>query len=113
MRQLRRARERCHLRQRARGARDVAVRGHHRRVHALSRRPRGRRKKLTAWLERTQLPFPPGESPAPIALQVWNACRGIDWHALPILAEIHGVTDVELLIVELMTIRGFQEDKNG
>lgn len=30
---------------------------------------------------------------------------GIDWSALPILAEIHGITDIELLVEQLILIR--------
>jgi len=32
---------------------------------------------------------------------------------LPLLAEIHGVTDVEQLIAELFAIRDFLEQSNG
>lgn len=31
--------------------------------------------------------------------------RGLDWTALPIVAEVLGVTDVELLIVQLCALR--------
>jgi hypothetical protein len=46
-------------------------------------------------------------------MQIWNACRGIDWQALDLLAEIHGVSDVEILIAELLAVRSFQESLNG
>lgn len=37
---------------------------------------------------------------------------GLDWAALPIVAEIIGVIDIEHLIVELIAIREFQNRKN-
>ena len=46
-------------------------------------------------------------------MQIWNACRGIEWQALDVLAELHGVTDVETLIAELLAVRSFQEAQNG
>jgi len=67
------------------------------------------RKKLTAWLESTQSPFPPGKCPSPIALKIWNDCRGIDWQAIDVLAEVYGTTQPEFLIAELMAIRSFME----
>lgn len=48
-----------------------------------------------------------------MAMQIWNASRGIEWPALDVLAEIHGVTDIEVLIAELLAIRSFQEQQNG
>lgn len=35
---------------------------------------------------------------------------GLDWQALPIVAEIHGITDIESFIVQLVTIRDWQRD---
>lgn len=48
-----------------------------------------------------------------MALTIWNECRGIEWEALPVLAEIHGVSDIETLIVELIAIREFQGALDG
>lgn len=42
-------------------------------------------------------------------MQIWNACQGIDWPALEVMAEIHGVSDIETLVAELMAVRGFME----
>jgi len=64
-------------------------------------------------LESTQLPFPPGACPSRTAFKIWNTCRGLDWQALPLLAEIHGVEDIEMLIEELVIIREFQDAGNG
>jgi len=52
----------------------------------------------------------PGES---MAVRIWNESGGLDWHSLPLLVDLHGVTDVETLIAELMAIRGFLEERNG
>jgi hypothetical protein len=41
-------------------------------------------------------------------VQIWNECGGIDWSALPIMVEMHGITDVETLVAELLAIRDFQ-----
>jgi len=41
-------------------------------------------------------------------LKIWNTCGGIDWAALPLLAELYGVDDMEILIEELVAIREFQ-----
>ena len=37
----------------------------------------------------------------------------IDWAALPILCEVHGVEDVEELLAQLSAIRRFQELQRG
>lgn len=37
----------------------------------------------------------------------------MDWAAIEILSEIYGVTDIDILIVELLAIRKFQEATNG
>ena len=42
-----------------------------------------------------------------MALTIWNECRGIDWQALPLLVEVHGVSDVGILIAEMIAIREF------
>lgn len=36
--------------------------------------------------------------------------RGLDWAALDIVAEMIGISDVELFIAQLMTIRNWQHD---
>lgn len=33
---------------------------------------------------------------------------GIDWAGLPVVADMLGVTDIEVLVVELTAIRDFQ-----
>ena len=40
-----------------------------------------------------------------IAVKAWNMMGGIDWTAMPVVAEYYGVQDVELLIDELIAIR--------
>jgi hypothetical protein len=39
--------------------------------------------------------------------------RSIDWPAIDILAEIHGCSQPEILIAELLSIRNFMESLNG
>jgi len=48
-----------------------------------------------------------------MALTIWNECRGLDWQALPLLVEVHGVTDIETLIAELVAIREFMGERDG
>ncbi len=44
-------------------------------------------------------------------IRIWNAMGGqIDWSALPILAEIHGIDDIEMLSEQLIAIRSHQRD---
>jgi len=43
-----------------------------------------------------------------MALEAWNLMGGLDWAALPVVAEMLGVSDVERLIRQLVTIRQFQ-----
>jgi len=39
---------------------------------------------------------------------VWNLLGGeIDWAGLPVVAELFGITDIELLIKQLALIRDF------
>jgi len=40
-----------------------------------------------------------------LATQAWNIMRGIDWAALPIVAEMLGIIDIEELIFHLTLIR--------
>lgn len=40
------------------------------------------------------------------AVRIWNMMGGqLDWQALPILCEICGIVDVEILLTELYAIR--------
>lgn len=56
------------------------------------------------------LPFPPDAPPpgAGLAVQAWNLMGGLDWNALPVVAEMLGIDDVDALIRDLITIRNFQ-----
>lgn len=60
-----------------------------------------------AWLERRHGPLPPGAPPAglEVAVQAWNMMGGLDWNALPVIADLLGVEDMELLINQLVVIR--------
>lgn len=45
-----------------------------------------------------------------IAIAIYNAMGGrLDYQALPVLVEYYGVTDVELLLDELLAIRDHQD----
>lgn len=52
----------------------------------------------------------PGHS---IAIRIWRESRGLDWQAIPLLADLHGVTDLETLVAELIAIREFMDEQNG
>lgn len=71
---------------------------------------------MRRWLEATQwaaLGFQPVEQPARVALavQAWNIMAGIDWNALPFVAELLGVDDLEVLVHQLIMIREFDEQR--
>lgn len=56
------------------------------------------------------LSYQPGQS---LAVRIWNESEGLDWQALPLLAEVHGVTDIETLIAEMVAIREFMGARDG
>jgi len=44
-----------------------------------------------------------------LAVQAWNLLGGaIDWTGLPVVAELLGIADIDLLIRQLALIREFQ-----
>ena len=45
-----------------------------------------------------------------MAVTAWNLMRGIDWLALDAVAEMIGITDLETLITQLVTIRDANRD---
>ena len=42
-------------------------------------------------------------------MAAWNLMRGIDWAALPVVAELYGITDPEPWITQLVAIRDAKE----
>lgn len=48
---------------------------------------------------------------AEIAIKAWNMMKGIDWQALPLIAEMLGVVELESFITQLITIRNYQDAK--
>ncbi len=53
----------------------------------------------------------PNTAPPPmarLAITVWNTMGGLDWAALPIVADLHGITDIETLVALLVAIRDDQ-----
>jgi hypothetical protein len=45
-----------------------------------------------------------------LALKIWNLGGGLDWAALGIMIDLYGISDPELLINQLATIRDFMRD---
>jgi hypothetical protein len=43
-----------------------------------------------------------------LAIQAWNLMGGLDWNGLPIVAEMLGVEDIELLLRHIVLIRDSQ-----
>jgi hypothetical protein len=41
-------------------------------------------------------------------VKAWNMMGGLNWSALPIVAEIIGIQDLEYLVVQLNTIKQHQ-----
>ena len=55
----------------------------------------------------------PKSAPPPdvqMAVAAWNLMGGIDWLALDAVAEMLGITDLETLITQLVTIRDANQD---
>jgi len=55
----------------------------------------------------------PKSAPPPdvqMAVAAWNLMGGIDWLALDVVAEMLGITDLETLITQLVTIRDANRD---
>jgi hypothetical protein len=42
-----------------------------------------------------------------LAVRAWNLMGGIDWAALPVVAEMLGIEDIETLVINLTEIREF------
>jgi hypothetical protein len=40
-----------------------------------------------------------------LAVRAWNLMGGLDWAALPIVVEMLGIVDVEMLVTQLVAIR--------
>lgn len=59
------------------------------------------------------MPIKPGPSPAPLAIQAWNLMGGLDWQALPLVADLLGIDDLELLVMQLVVIRDSQRNQHG
>lgn len=45
-----------------------------------------------------------------MAMRAWNLMGGLDWAALPLVADLLGVEDVERMVPELVAIRDFEND---
>jgi hypothetical protein len=43
-----------------------------------------------------------------LAISAWNTLGGMDWAGIPVVAELLGIDDIELLIRQLILIRDSQ-----
>lgn len=50
-----------------------------------------------------------------MAVQCWNLMGGLEWQALPVVAEMLGIADIEALVHDLVTIRNTkrENERNG
>ena len=71
---------------------------------------------MTDWLGGLDLPFQSSgpDSQTYLAIRVWNLMNGqLDWHALNIITVIMGITDIELLIAQLDTIKNYGNEPSS
>ena len=59
------------------------------------------------------MPPEPPPRDCEIAVEAWNIMGGLNWVALPIVCELLGIEDVELLIYQLVEIRKLKGKSNG
>lgn len=45
-----------------------------------------------------------------MAIRAWNLMGGLDWAALPVVAEMLGVHDIESFVVTLAAVRDWNRD---
>jgi hypothetical protein len=45
------------------------------------------------------------DAAASVAISAWNLCGGMDWNAIPFVADMLGIRDVEGLIYQMSAIR--------
>ena len=46
-----------------------------------------------------------------LSIRAWNIMGGIDWAALPVIAEMLGIDDIETLVLQLVAIRDAQRER--
>ena len=46
-----------------------------------------------------------------LSIRAWNIMGGIDWSALPVIAEMLGIGDIETLVLQLVAIRDAQRER--
>ena len=46
-----------------------------------------------------------------LSIRAWNIMGGIDWAALPVIAEMLGIDDIEALVLQLVAIRDAQRER--
>ena len=46
-----------------------------------------------------------------LSIRAWNIMGGFDWAALPVIAEMLGIGDIETLVLQLVAIRDAQRER--
>ena len=46
-----------------------------------------------------------------LSIRAWNIMGGIDWAAIPVIAEMLGIDDIETLVLQLVAIRDAQRER--
>ena len=46
-----------------------------------------------------------------LSIRAWNIMGGIDWAALPVIAEMLGIDDIDTLVLQLVAIRDAQRER--
>ena len=46
-----------------------------------------------------------------LSIRAWNIMGGSDWAALPVIAEMLGIGDIETLVLQLVAIRDAQRER--
>lgn len=44
-----------------------------------------------------------------LAVRAWNLLGGMDWSGIPVIAEMLGFDDIEMLVAQLVVIRDHQK----
>jgi hypothetical protein len=70
---------------------------------------------MMEWLDGLNLPIkpPPPDFNTTFAIRAWNLMNGeLNWQALDAVSELLGITDIELLLAQLETIKEHGQQSN-
>lgn len=70
---------------------------------------------MSEWLDGLNLPIksPPPDVSTIMAIRAWNLLNAsIDWQALDVVTEVLGITDIDVLIAQLETIKEHGQQSN-